>query len=748
MPNSATTTSDSAKPCRRSGPVLALLLAAPALAGAAAAHAQQAPAPASSDQVPVQFEADRVQYDDSADTVTASGHVVIRREDQSLSADAVRWDRKSSAIVATGHVHSRDANGNETFADRLTTTDALVSGTLDNVLVVLREGGRLVAGHARRDASGGISLSHAAYSSCDVVDEEGCPVKPSWRITARSVFYDPHRVLARMYGARMVFFGVVAIPLPKLEVATDGRSVPGLLIPNVTTSSANGFGFSDGYFVRLGPNRDLTLTGTVYTKAAPLGELEYRALTGKGAYQITGYLTTSNAIPSGGSSGNQQLRGYVEANGQFQLSPVWNIAFSGRLASDRTFLQRYYINYDDVLRSTISATRVGDKSLLTISGWAFETLRPGESQGQVPIALPEIDWRRRWMDIGRGGTLSVEVNSLALSRSAGQDTQRAFATAQWALSRITPWGQRITFTGLLRGDLYHTAGIALTTDTSYNGVAGWHARGEALAALDVTWPLAGKLWGGTQVLTPHVQLVAVPPARNAVIPDEDSRAIELSDDNLFALNRNPGHDRIEDGAHVTYGVDWIYHRRDWEVTAAIGQSARLTGNTTLFENESGLSSRVSDIVGRVDLRWRDFFRITDRFRIDHGNFTARRNEVDATIGSDRTYVEVGYARTNNLLATALDDVPESNELRGAVRVAFAKYWSVFGSGVFDLTRTNLVASAADKPFQPLRTRLGVAYQSDCFEADVTWRKDYVTIGDAVAGSSFLIHFSLRNIGAH
>jgi LPS-assembly protein len=55
----------------------------------------------------------------------------------------------------------------------------------------------------------------------------------------------------------------------------------------------------------------------------------------------------------------------------------------------------------------------------------------------------------------------------------------------------------------------------------------------------MTWPLVGEAFGGTQVITPHVQVVAAPSTPNLSIPNEDLRAIELEDDNLFSLNRFP-----------------------------------------------------------------------------------------------------------------------------------------------------------------------------------------------------------------
>jgi len=155
---------------------------------------------------------------------------------------------------------------------------------------------------------------------------------------------------------------------------------------------------------------------------------------------------------------------------------------------------------------------------------------------------------------------------------------------------------------------------------------------------------------------------------------------------------------------------------------------------------------MSDIVGRTDLRYRDFLKLTHRYRLDHDTFAFRRNEIDAALGTDTTYVELGYARLNRQITTGLEDLADSNELRAAGRIALARYWSVFGSGIFDLSNKSLLANTTTAQFQPLRTRLGLSFQSDCFQLDATWRRDYVTIGDAARGSSFELRFSLKNLG--
>ncbi|HZU62630.1 MAG TPA: LPS assembly protein LptD [Novosphingobium sp.] len=705
-------------------------------------------APASSDP-PIYFEANRVDYDHNTDIAVATGDVFLRRNEQTVRADKVTWNRKTGKIHASGHIHAVDRNGNELLTEEMDLTDDLNQGATDAMLLLLREGGRLAASQGVRQADGTILMTHTNYTGCDVVDSKGCPKTPSWQVTAGHVLYDPNRKLLRFKGARLAFFGVRLVPVPGLEIATDGRAMAGFMVPNLHSTSTNGFEYDQTFYAHIGTNRDIAITGSVFTKVQPMAGIHYRALTDTGAYQITGYITKSPVIPQGGTDAQARdmMRGYIDINGRFQLDPNWSVSFSGRAVTDRTFLTRYNITGEDMLRSTVDVERIDANSYFSIAGWNFETLRTGDTQGTQPIALPEIDYRRRLAAKVLGGTVDLQANSLALTRSAGQDTQRAFVSAQWSLRKLTDWGQQITFTALARGDLYHSTGNYLTTTAVYQGAPGWQSRGVVLGAVDVAWPLVGQAFGGTQVLTPRVQLVAAPNTPNLRLPNEDSRAIELEDVNLFALNRYSGYDRIEDGTRITYGLDWHLERPRWRIIANVGQSYRFKDETNLLPDGTGLGGRLSDIVGRTEIRYRDFFAITHRYRLDKDTMAFRRNEVDATIGSDQDYLEVGYVRLNRQLAGELEDLQDSNEARVATRVAFARYWSMFGSAVVDMSETNASGQKVGA-FQPLRTRLGFSYQSDCFEFDADWRRDYVTIGDAYRGSSFELRFVLKNLGFH
>ncbi|TCU61228.1 LPS-assembly protein [Novosphingobium sp. PhB57] len=713
--------------------------------------APAAPPASTDDNVPIAFEADTVEYDQNDEFVTATGNVVLRKDRQSVRADKVTWNRKTGQIIGNGNVRMVDQDGNQLYTESVELTDELKTGMMENLLLVMRQGGRLAASKGERIANGDVVLQHAAYTGCAVENDEGCPKKPTWRVVAKTVVYSETQNRVRFSDARLELFGLVQLPLLGLSVSTNGGAVSGFLVPDLRSSPSNGIEVAQSYYWKLAENRDLTGSLHAYTKAAPMASFQYRALTDIGAYQITGYATSSNRIPINSSNPDpnreRAFRGYIFANGKFQLDENWSITASIRRATDRTFVRRYDISRDDRLRSSIEVERIDQDSYFSFSGYATQTLQSSRDQGQIPVAFPVLDYRHRFDESLLGGKIETQVNTLGITRVDGQDTQRAFASTQWSLRKLTGMGQEVTLTGLVRGDVYHSDENELSTTALYRGQSGWEGRGIALAAVDVKWPLVGQVFGGSQVLTPRVQLVATPRIKNLAIPNEDSRAIELEDSNLFALNRFPGYDRFEDGVRFTYGFDWMFERPRWRIKSTIGQSIRLSNKPSILPDGTGLASKTSDIVGRTEVRYRNFFNIIHRYRVDKDTLAVRRNEFDISLGNNQTYLELGYTKLNRDISMDIEDLKDREEVRAAGRVAFANYWSVFGSASVNLTDQNEDPIYGSDGFQPLRSRLGMAYEDDCLQISFTWRRDYVTFGDARKGNSFQLGFALKNIGA-
>lgn len=703
-------------------------------------------APATDEEIT--FSANTLEYDNNSDVVTASGDVRMFREGNRLRADTVVWNRETGKVTAEGNVAVVNPGGDTAYGDKVDLTDTLRDGVVENLLVVLDEGGRLAAIKGSR--SGDIyTLDRAAYSPCPVTDSSDCPREPTWKITAVSVTYDAGRKRVRYKGARLELFGVPLIPLPGLTHTVGDQAASGILVPELRYDRVNGFEIAVPYYLRISSDRDLTLTPHLYSDALPMLEGQFRALTDLGAFQITGYGTYGNRqpiLPVIPTNGQKDFRGYLDISGKLQFDPYWSLTASGRLASDRTFLRRYDISRDDRLRSMINLERIGTDSYFSISGWATQTLRAGAVQGQQPIALPLIDYRRRFREGLLGGTIEIQGNSLFLTRTAGQDTQRAFAGIRWDLRKLTPLGQEVTFTAYARGDAYHTDEVLRTLTPAYRGDAGWSARSVASFAIDVKWPFVGEAFGGTQRFTPRVQLVASPVEGNLAIPNEDARAVDLEDSNLFAINRFAGYDRYEDGARVTYGAEWSLDRPGLSINTIVGQSYRLSARPALFPDGTGLTNRTSDIVGRTTVRFKRFLSLTHRYRLDKDSLAIRRNEIDATVGGRNTYAIIGYLRLDRNIGPDLEDLRDREEIRLGGRVQIAKYWSMFGSTTIDLTSAREDPLTSADGYEPVRHRLGLSYEDECLELGVTWRRDYQARGDARRGNTFLLRVAFKQLG--
>lgn len=695
------------------------------------------------------FEADEMKYDENGDIVTATGKVKLNRDAWKLTADAIEYNRKTGIVVATGHVITIDPEGNQAFGDRVELTESLRDGAIDNILLVLNDGGRLAATQGTRNDNI-ISLRRAVYSPCAVVDNQGCPHDPVWQVKALRISYN--RIKHRLYykDASLEMFGVPVFYLPTFS-HPDGlaKQVSGMLLPNIEYQRELGIGIGLPYHFAIAPDRDVTVTPHIYTSANPALEITARRLLRDGPIQLDTFFTYAQLTEFAADGvteinrGNR-FRGYFGLKGKLQHSPTWSSTFSVRLTTDDTFNRRYGLDYDDTLRSTYALERVTSTSYLSISAWSFQGLRPTDLPGESPYVFPLIDYDWRPSEQVLGGRMHIGANSMNLIRTDGQSVQRELAFARWDRSFITPFGTRITGTTMLRGDVYNVIDPNKATLPAYAGQSGIHARVIPVAALDAEWPLAGPALGGTQTITPRVQLVATPSSLDNNMPNEDSRAIELEIGSLFDLNRFPGYDHFESGTHVSYGVQYALDVPGWALRSEIGQSVRVGGTGNEFPRGTGLSDTASDFVGRTNLKFGSIFEITHRFRVDRHNLAVRRNEIDLAIGGRQTYATIGYLKLNRNIQ--LEDLQDRTELRIGGRIAFARFWSAFGSAIIDLTTAKDNPDVTSNGYQPIRHRIGIEYEDECFRIGVSWRRDYISDRDFRSGNTYLLSLAFKTLG--
>ena len=125
---------------------LPLLLCAPAVALAQDAQTE----PAATAEREVSFSSDTLTYDNNSDIVTAAGNVRMTTEGNALRADKVSWNRQSGEVRAEGNVRIVNPQGDAAYGDSIVLTDTLRDGVVENLLVVLEDGGRLAPDRGAR----------------------------------------------------------------------------------------------------------------------------------------------------------------------------------------------------------------------------------------------------------------------------------------------------------------------------------------------------------------------------------------------------------------------------------------------------------------------------------------------------------------------------------------------------------------------------------------------------------------------
>lgn len=681
----------------------------------------------------IELSAETVHYHIDERVVTAAGAVLVKHEGYVLLADQVVYDEKTGEGHAEGNVKLRDPNGNVMSADRIELNDTLKEGFVSNVRLLLADGSRVAARQGRR-VGDKTRFEGGVYSPCHVCSADD---QPLWQIKAVTVTHDQTEKRLKYQDVRLEILGVpifwtpwLSHPDPSVEKAS------GFLVPEIRVSPELGTVLEVPFFWNLAPNRDLTLRPIITTNEGPVLAAEYREHLGFGKFRIDGSLTyTDERDDFNVKTGDQVFRGHVFSDGQVDHSQRSRSRIGIRWASDDTFLRRYDISNEDTLRSHYTFESFMNRSYLAVQGLAFQGLRVEDVAGLTPFVLPSVDYFYESGPVWQGLRLDGRLNALALTRTSGMDTRRISGQFGATMPKTFKTGVIAELSASLRGDVYHVSDADRPDSDVYAGEDGFSDRFLPRAALNLRWPLINNLGRWTQTLEPMVLVVAAREGGNPdAIPNEDSRAFDLDDSNLFSLDRFSGLDRWEGGSRATYGARWALLGKKFDLDVLVGQSYRFEEDSVAFPDGTGLSGNFSDFVGRVGVNFTNGLELTHRFRIDKNDLAIRRNEVEARIGNQYNALTIGYVKLNRDLD--IEDLPNREEIRLSAQVRLSQRWLLRGGTIQDLSQGR----------DSISQSVGVVYQDECLEFRLNYRKNFTADRDFEPGTTITVNVKLRNLG--
>lgn len=704
---------------------------------------------ASAEDERVELVADQLTYDPDTGEIRAIGNVELVRDGYTLKAGEIYYNETSGEARAVGAVELTTPGGDRIIAPQILLQNQLKDAFVENIRLIMTDGAQAVAASGERiEETGRTVLKRASYSPCKVC-ADGSGKKPLWQLKAVKVVHDKGKRRLYYDNAILEVLGVPIFWTPYFshpDPTVDRAS--GLLPLDIQTSQNLGLIAGIPYYHVFSDSIDATFTPVFTTREGFVLKGQYRQHVGIGQFSFDGSITRAEQRDINNiRTGINETRGHISSAGTFQHSDRWRSTYQVNYASDDTYLGRYEISNTDTLVSEYLLEGFFGASYVSSRALAFQGLRLEDISGKTAFALPLIDAEFIPNYKPLGGTISLKGNALALHRTDGLDTRRLSLMANWQRRWITPKGFVLDVDALARSDLYNLDAANQPDDPafagSFGGTSGSEWRRLARLTTTVSWPLVKYGVSGTHTVEPITE-ISLSPRRGTPdsIVNEDSRAFELSDLNLFSADRTSGFDLWEEGSRATFGVRWRYEGNNLTTDILVGQSWRITGQDFVLADGIGLEGNSSDIVGRTNLNYQGWIDLEHRYRLDDQSFNIRRNDIDVTFGDHKKSLRVGYTRLNRDLAFINREDREEIRVSGFYNID--DNWRLSGTWIRRLEGAELSTSTEDSG--PVQYSVGVEYQNECIELGLRLRETFTRDRDVEPGTSIMFRLKLTNLG--
>jgi LPS-assembly protein len=731
--------------------------------------------------------ADEIQYDYTNERVSAVSRVQIHYSGATLEADKVIYDQKAKRLHAEGNVRLTDADGKIFYANMLELSDDFRDGFVDSLRLDSPDKTRIAAVTAERTGGNITVFQNGVYTACEPCAED--PRKPPlWQVKAARIIHDQNEKMVYYEDARIEFYGVPLAYVPFFSAPDPTvKRKTGFLMPSATYNSVYGFAVTTPFYWALAPNYDLTITPTITSNQGPLMQVEWRHRLMEGAYSIraAGIWQLDkdqfiNEVPHNTfNSGFRDFRGMVQTQGQFNLGDQWVWGWDGIVVTDKPFLQDYSVMKipPEIVSQAYLAGR-GERSYFDARAIHYLGLSAFDSQSQLPVIHPVIDYFNTVKQPIFGGELGYRFNLTSLSRSDADfnpitlaafdmnlctpvanpdakipancllrgipgDFTRASAEARWRRTIVDSIGQMWTPFVSARVD---AAAVSVTPEPA---VANYIATGDSsvvrgmpAAGVEYRYPFISAHSWGTQTIEPIAQVI-LRPNETAIgeFPNEDAQSMIFSDSNLLAIDKFSGYDRVEGGGRANVAVQYTAQfNRGGYVNALFGQSYQLFGknsfatpDSTNTALDSGLETRASDYVARLTFQPTSTYGVISRFRLDEKSLDVRTAEFESRVNFERWSVSLIYGNYD-----AQPDIGILTRRQAALTTGSVKLtqnWSLSGGFRYDFE--------AEKVNQ---TIFGLGYIDDCFAVRVTYITSYGFTVTPEPIHSVLVQISLRTLG--
>ncbi len=676
-------------------------------------------------------------YEDTANnSVIAEGGVEASYGERTLRADRVVYNRTTKKVRATGNVVIIDGEGTEQFANEIEVNSDLSGGYAIGFSMRMANGATAVANSAIRKEGGINALDQIVYTACQVCEEGDTP---TWSLRARRAVLNEDTKMISYRDAVLEVGGVPVFYLPYLahpDPSSGRRS--GLLFPDAGLSSTLGWFYQQPYYWAISDSQELTLAPRVHERVHPLMEFDYSKRFWSGQLNINTSFTKERLFDDDGErleDSDDSVRSHIFADGLFSLSNTWAWGFAAERVSDDLYLERYDIDGANQLRglyasqprrllSQLFTVGQDDSFYADAALLAFQGLREGDENSQIPIVLPYA-YGEKLFDLGDAGLAAVQVSTNGITRDEGIDSQRVSAGFDWSTQRLI--GPGLVARPFAEGRLDY---YALDEELSGSDNA---SRSIGAVGATLSYPLMRRGEAVDILVEPVVMAsLGTSGSNDAAIPNEDSLLFELYDPDLFDADAAGGFDLVDGGNHVAAG---FFSRARWkngvELSGVAGRRWKSDAEAA-FDPLSNLGGTSSDWIASAQVKLGAPLALATSMRFDDDDLSL--NRIDARLSTRLWRVEAAaqYYRIDEDLS-AVGSKDEAISINGRFRL----------TDRFNLSYARIrdIADGFDN-----RNQFGIGYQDGCALFQLAYESTDNRDRELGPSESITFRFSLLSLG--
>ncbi|MBP5855607.1 LPS-assembly protein LptD [Marivibrio halodurans] len=625
----------------------------PGLAGdTGAAWAQQSDPVSLSQSEETLFRADEIINHGDIGVTVLRGNVEIAQGDYVLTADTVSYNREADTLTASGDVVMLQPDGTVVFSTYLeVTSDGFKNGVIENIRILLAQDARIAANAARRSDGNRTEMAKAVYSPCDICREDPSS-DPLWQLKARRITHNEEEYLLQYEDAWLEFAGLPVLYAPYFQ-HYDSRveRKSGFLIPSFGSTTGLDRFVQPRYFWAMSEDKDLTVEPIIGSNGDVIAAAKYRQRFNRG------YLNTDFSIGElgpvldvngdEGIAGEEKLdgrtiRGHIRAEGEYHINETWRAGLNVNRLTDESYGRAYPL-FDLPGTQAVSTARLEGfrrRNYANVEMLSIQSLRtdPGPNFREQDV-VPRASYSGRGEADSFGGRWQFDADARFLAVENDDDLHRLSLNPGYGFSKTSPLGFKWDGQATV-----HANGYVIERDV--NRAPGedkaYEFEGTVVpkASSQLSYPFVRYSESTTQTVTPILFGTLAP---NVDPPDsitfEDTTRFELDEINVLSHDRLKGNDAIDSGSRLAAALRYDLNWGDYLFNATLARTLASNDNEDL-DRRTNIGWYKNDWVGSIGMEHADYGSISYSFRTDDLGFQeARRQTVNWSVGPS-------YLRTN------------------------------------------------------------------------------------------------------